>query len=58
MKTFQVNSGLGVRDFDSQSVPVHDVISLAARITGTEIPKKDFKEGSIPRYWIGVSAAF
>ena len=41
-----------------QGVPRHDVIGLVARTSGTEMPGKDFKEGSIPTCLIDASATF
>ena len=38
MKTFQVNKGHGILDYDSQGILMYGVIGLAARITGTEMP--------------------
>ena len=33
---------------DSQGIPIHDMIGLALRATGTKMHGENFKEGSIP----------
>ena len=37
---------------------MNGVIGLALKTTGIEMYGEHFQEGSIPRYWIGASAAF
>ena len=56
--TFQGIVELGLRLYDSQRIPRHDVIGLTLRTTGIEMHGENFKEGSILVYLVCISAAF
>ena len=59
MKTFQVNNGVWkLRLCDSEGILMYGMTLFGITENQCGNAWRNFKEGSIPTYWIGVFAAF